>query len=328
MMKPRELAMPTPACQEPTEILVSRRHARWTFSRLTLIRIYMGAMAAITAMAGGATDATEIIRWQRQPIQIELHVGQERIVVVDRAMRVGVPPTLAERLRVQSADGALYLLAKDTFPATRVELQDADTGNLVFLDVHATQSDTRELLEPVRILLTKAPADDDKSERPSAETSREEAREPAGLTPTAMLLTRYAAQNFYAPLRTVESVPGITPTQVHPTLDLSALLPILPVNLNVLGAWRLEDEWVTALRVTNQTSTWQSLDPRTLQGDFVAATFQHRQLGPRGESTDTTVLYLITRGHGLAESLLPAISPVDANRNVGSPAPSGDAHEK
>ena len=35
-----------------------------------------------------------------------------------------------------------------------------------------------------------------------------------------------------------------------------------------------------------------------------------------GEPTDTTVLYLVTRGHGLADALLPMISPVDAATNL------------
>ena len=35
-----------------------------------------------------------------------------------------------------------------------------------------------------------------------------------------------------------------------------------------------------------------------------------------GTPSDTTVLYLVTRGHGLAESLLPALSPIDASVNL------------
>jgi hypothetical protein len=49
----------------------------------------------------------------------------------------------------------------------------------------------------------------------------------------------------------------------------------------------------------------------------VAATFQHPNLGPAGTvPSDTTVVYLVTRGHGLAESLLPALSPIDATVNL------------
>jgi integrating conjugative element protein (TIGR03749 family) len=129
-------------------------------------------------------------------------------------------------------------------------------------------------------------------------------------------------------LRTVEPVSGIAQMPVHRTLDLTTLLPSLPVSVTTLAAWRLQDQWVTALRLTNLTHEWRRLDPRALQADFVAAAFQHRDLGPQGASTDTTVLYVITRGHGLAESLLPAISPVDAASNLPVPKPSAPDHEK
>jgi integrating conjugative element protein (TIGR03749 family) len=138
-----------------------------------------------------------------------------------------------------------------------------------------------------------------------------------------VLLTRYAAQSLYAPLRTVEPLPGITPVPIRKDQDLTTLLPGLALRVRPLAAWRLEDEWVTALRITHLTSGWVTLDPRALQGDFLAATFQHRDVGPQGDSTDTTVLYLVTRGHGLAESLLPALSPVDASANLSKPTPAG-----
>jgi len=93
-------------------------------------------------------------------------------------------------------------------------------------------------------------------------------------------------------------------------------LPTLPVRARALAAWRLEDQWVTAVRLTNTTARGLDLDPRALQGDFVAATFQHPTLGPAGQSSDTTVVYLVTRKHGLAESLLPRISRIDATVNL------------
>ena len=101
------------------------------------------------------------------------------------------------------------------------------------------------------------------------------------------------------------------------------MLPTLPVHARALAAWRLEDQWVTAVRLTNTSARWLDLDPRALQGNFVAATFQHPNLGPAGTASDTTVLYLVTRGHGLAESLLPALSPIDATVNLPPAAAAG-----
>jgi hypothetical protein len=125
------------------------------------------------------------------------------------------------------------------------------------------------------------------------------------------VLTRFAAQNLYAPLRTVEPLPGVMRVNLRRDLDLDTLMPTLPVRAVALASWRLEDQWVTAVRLTNTGARWVTLDPRVLQGDFLTATFQHEALGPRGTPEDTTVLYLVTRGRGLAQSLLPAIHRFD-----------------
>src|SRR3546814_3795830 len=68
-----------------------------------------------------------------------------------------------------------------------------------------------------------------------------------------------------------------------------------------------------------------TLDPRVLQGDFLTATFQHEALGPRGTPEDTTVLYLVTRGRGLAQSLLPAIHRFDPAAHL--PQPEAEAED-
>lgn len=71
-------------------------------------------------------SAVELIKWERIPLPIALHVGQERIVFVDRNVRVGFPPSLNGKLRVQSSGGAVYLLAQGDFPRTRLSLQDVE----------------------------------------------------------------------------------------------------------------------------------------------------------------------------------------------------------
>jgi integrating conjugative element protein (TIGR03749 family) len=124
-------------------------------------------------------------------------------------------------------------------------------------------------------------------------------------------LTRYAAQSLYAPLRTVEAVRGITRVNLRRDLALDTLLPSLPVRARALAAWRLEDQYVTAVRLTNTSSRVLDLDPRGLQGDFVAATFQHPNLGPAGDPSDTTVVYVVTRGKSLADAFLSAVRVTD-----------------
>ncbi|MHA5665556.1 TIGR03749 family integrating conjugative element protein, partial [Pseudomonas aeruginosa] len=172
-------------------------------------------------------------------------------------------------------------------------------------------------LEPVRIVEGNStparygdqPGDD--NEAPARAQDQAGARAARRETPVPVVLTRFAAQNLYAPLRTVEPLPGVMRVNLRRDLDLGTLMPTLPVRAVALASWRLEDQWVTAVRLTNNSSGWITLDPRILQGDFLTATFQHEALGPRGTPEDTTVLYLVTRGRGLAQSLLPAINRFD-----------------
>ncbi len=276
-------------------------------------------LASLALILFAPANAVEIMRWERLPLVVPLVVGHERVIFVDRNVRVGVPASLEDRLRVQSAAGAIYLRASEPIEPTRLQLQDAETGALILLDVSAQPGEAP--LEPVRIIEGESPATrygDIDEERPVPAAAPRPARE----TPVPVVLTRYAAQSLYAPLRTVEPVNGISRVSLRRDLALDTLLPTLPVRAKALGAWRLEDQWVTAVRLTNTAAYWIDLDPRALQGDFVAATFQHPDLGPAGDSHDTTVVYLVTRGRGLAQSLLPTLSPVDAALDL---PPSGAA---
>ncbi|MBB4133375.1 TIGR03749 family integrating conjugative element protein [Xanthomonas sp. 3075] len=301
---------------------------------------------------GGAPSAhaLQILRWERLPLAVPLRIGEERVLFIDRNVRVGVPAEIADRLRVQSAGGAIYLKASEAIEPTRLQLQDADSGALILLDIAAEPAkDGQAPLEPVRIVEGEAPgprygardrASGAAETEPPADATAPSTPEAASTarreTPIAVVLTRYAAQNLYAPLRTVEPVRGVTQATLRRGLDLDTLAPSLPVRVQPLAAWRMEDQWVTAVRLTNTSPRWVDLDPRTLLGDFVAATFQHPGLGPAGDPTDTTVLYLVTRGRGLANALLPRISRIDPAQNLprapgseadAAPSP-GDPHAK
>ncbi|HBP5352961.1 TIGR03749 family integrating conjugative element protein [Pseudomonas aeruginosa] len=295
---------------------------------------YFLALLGLLAVAlASAAQAVEILRWERMPLAVPLKVGQERIVFIDRNVRVGVPAAVGERLRVQSAGGAVYLRASEPIEPTRLQLQDADTGALILLDIAAEPpKDGEAELEPVRIVEGNTasaryggqPAGADKvSARSGDSTGAPPARRE---TPVAVVLTRFAAQNLYAPLRTVEPLAGVMRVNLRRNLDLGTLMPTLSVRAVALASWRLEDQWVTAVRLTNSSAAWITLDPRVLQGDFLTATFQHEALGPRGTPEDTTTVYLVTRGRGLAQSLLPAIHRFDPAVHL--PQPNADENGK
>ncbi|CAK0040864.1 integrating conjugative element protein%2C PFL_4704 family [Burkholderia pseudomallei] len=273
----------------------------------------LGLLAVLAHLAMSPVHAVEVMRWDRLPLAVPLIVGQERVVFIDRDVRVGVPAEIADHLRVQSADGAIYLRASAPIKPSRLQLQDVANGALILLDIAAHAAAPKETpLEPVRIVMERD-ATGKPVQKQLHDDDANDSSPKAPDTPVPVVLTRYAAQSLYAPLRTVEPVDGIAPIPVDRALPLDSLLPTLPVRASVWAAWRLDDEWVTAVRLTNTSAQHLDLDPRALQGDFMAATFQHPDLGPTGDDTDTTVVYLVTRGHGLPASLLPAIRPIDVH---------------
>ncbi|WP_454868445.1 TIGR03749 family integrating conjugative element protein [Pseudomonas farris] len=279
--------------------------------KTALFSIPLSVVLTLTVITSG--HATEVMRWERLPLAVPLLVGQERVVFVERNVRVGLPVSLGDRLRVQSAAGTVYLRANEPIEPTRLQLQDATTGELILLDIVAEPAKSGQTqLEAIRIVEEPLPI----RQTDAASAATDSPLPTPNQTPLPVVLTRYAAQNLYAPLRTVEALPGVRRINLPPDLSLDLLLPSLPVHAKPLAAWRLEDYWVTAIRLTNQTHQVVDLDPRLLQGDFVTATFQHHNLGSQGTSLDTTVVYLTTRGHDLAQSLLPTISPVDAALNL------------
>jgi integrating conjugative element protein (TIGR03749 family) len=282
------------------------------------------------ALVVGMCQAVEVVRWNKLPLAVPLFVGQERVVFVDRNVRVGVPSEVGDRLRIQSAAGAVYLRANEPIEPTRLQLQDAVSGELILIDIQADNAMPNQArLEDMRIVeeAPRQPSDSD-AMQPSGTGAA-----PAALlnTPVQVVLTRYAAQQLYAPLRTVEALPGARRVNVPGDLALDLLMPSSPVSAKALAAWRLGEYWVTAVRITNQSTIEVFLDPRMLLGDFTTAAFQHQHLGPKGRSSDTTVVYITTHGRGLGASLLPNISQVDAALNVppsrADAAKEGD-HEK
>lgn len=279
------------------------------------------ALLAIGLISLPRAEAVEVMRWERLPLAIALVVNQERTIFLDKNVRVGVPNSLRERLRIQSAGGALYLRAGEPIEPTRIQLQDVETGELILLDVTAEPAiDDQPPLEPVRIVDSETQSRELETGQSATDLSRKR-------TPQAVVLTQHAAQSLYSPLRTIEAVENIVPVSVRPD-PLDTLLPHLSVSTRTLAAWRLDDLWVTAVKLTNRGQQPLPLDPRVLQGNFVAATFQHRHLGPAGNSTDTTVVYLVTKGHGINEALLPNISPIDASAGSGTAGNAGTDNAK
>ncbi|AXF76923.1 TIGR03749 family integrating conjugative element protein [Erwinia tracheiphila] len=284
-------------------------------SKNSYVRAGLPALFCCLMLLTSATAAAdELMKWERIPLQIPLKVGTERVVFVDKNVRVGFPPALNGKLRVQSTGGAVYLKAEGAFPQTRIQLQDVESGEIILFDLTAgdkgpteavrlvysgdvsTLSDANNVQDQGKGKGTSAdgsPPSDAPGSDNGTQATRRKIRYDA---PVPVLLTRYAAQSLYAPVRTVEALPGVHPVNPHLPRHLTTLYPSAPLAVTPLAAWGAADRSVVALRLRNTGSQKVVLDPRALQGQFVAATFQHRWVGPVGTPEDTTTVYLVTSG--------------------------------
>lgn len=280
----------------------------------------------VTAVFAGEALAVEVMRWERRPLAIPLPVDEERIVTLDRNVRVGLPPALAnpEVLRVQSAGGVLYLKAFDSFDTQRVRVQDVESGDVLLLDLSAGEGVSSEeiLVVDSRESSTASSSSDSGgantvSTPPSSAQASDSAAQRASTTPVPVLLTRHAAQSLYAPQRTIEPLRGVSRVPMRLPESLSTLLPSLPVTATPLSAWRLDGWTVTAVKLENNDRQRAfEMDPRWLQGEFYSATFMHPYLAPRGSMEDTTTVFLVTRRGGLDRALIPLEEADDAEEGA------------
>ena len=241
-------------------------------------------------------SADVLMKWARKPLPVDLQIEKERIIFVDKNVKVGYPPELDNKLRIQSTGGAVYLKATADFPKTRLHLMDLATGEMILLDVQAKPS-VVNADEPIRLVYENKVENQGAVHNQDASANNEPMPNARPALPVPAALTRYAAQMFYAPLRTVEPLDGVRQVAHRLPTPIKTLLPALSIRATPLLAWQLDEYVVTAIRLQNQGQSRIDLDPRELQGRFYAATFQHHWLGGYGSPEDTTTLYLVTEGY-------------------------------
>ena len=230
-------------------------------------------------LALAETNTIERIEWKKVPIRLNLVVGQELQVEFPNAVKVGIPASVQPRLRTQSVNGTVYLLAHAPFDTNRIMVRELDSGRIYLLDVTSTQDGTATY--PVQIYVT----DDSGAYDLEVNDSSPE-------RPSYIQLTRFAAQQLYAPSRLVNDNPVIT--RVLVSRNPVDLLHGGAVEAIPLVAWRANGLYITAVKLTNRTHQARTLDPRDLRGAWLTASFQHHRLFPVGDEADTTAVYLIS----------------------------------
>ena len=225
-----------------------------------------------------ASPGTERAVFARVPIKVNLPVKRERLITLPSAAALHVPDDIEAVAKIQAIDRTVYVTALVPFAPIRIVAELLEGGQQIPLDLQAdAHSQTTAELE---VFLPTAPAD--------AGTA------PATALPAADLveLTRFAARMLYAPKRLAlaqENIQQVMLTQ----RPVAGLLRAAPVHTIPIAQWKSGDLYVTAVRVSNQSSRPLELVLEDLRGNWVAATAQHGRLGPAGSELDTTAIYLV-----------------------------------
>ena len=230
-------------------------------------------------LAMPVADGPRRVQWHNIPIRVVLSIGNERRVQFPAPVSVGVPASLQSALRVQTVNGTIYLKPRVPFTERRILVRELDSGQTYLLDLEATEGEV-----PNEAIVIEAVV------RP--DTPLPQVASGARTPPGYVALTRFAAQQLFAPLRLASALPGVARVPVQ-TQDVR-LFADPEIAAQPLMAWRAGNLFLTAVRLQNQGRKAKLLDPRRLHGDWLAATLQHARLLPAGHVADSTAVYLIS----------------------------------
>ena len=261
-------------------------------------------LASSTVLA----DASERVLWDKRPINVHLQVGNERIIHFPDDVRYWLPDTVKRHVSVLAANGVLYIRAMEPFPTTRLRIQGLNDQQVYLLDI--TASEVAAVSDELIVMTKKNTRN--RSKEATAYRTTEDWR---------IRLTRYAAQQLYAPERLVDGDSSIKriPVESKTSVPLirGGLIEAVPI-----ASWQGHGLTVTAVRVRNlsqqslqlqfdQSDSLQALDLSYLvRGDWLTATLQHDLLGAMGDETDTTTLYLVSNRSFVESLSLPIDSRV------------------
>ena len=264
------------------------------------------ALSLFIALGAQLSSAATVL-WRKIPINVDLVVGVEQMLVLPRDGAVGLPPALANPnvFRTLVTGGTAYWTALEPFSGQRIKIK-LDSGEYVLFDVSArTEKSPPAAMDSLHIVM----AEDASPHKPGIDARASDGVGREQVSPATLFeLIRYAAQELYSPTRLIAPVPGVRPVPAGLKGNMTALYdqgrhPGLVVQPH--RAWAVDGLYVTAFIVTNEHSHWLQLDNRKVRHapgarrtgvapHFVASAFFETELAPRGQPGNRTTLFIVT----------------------------------
>ncbi|EPD42964.1 integrating conjugative element protein [Delftia acidovorans CCUG 274B] len=241
-------------------------------------------------LSGTASGPAERTVFAREPVRVNLTVGQERLVTLPSDALLHVPSDISAVARIESIGGTIYVTALVPFVPIRIVAELVDSGQQIPMDLVAVAD------KPARATskgeLQVSVIEPGSVPNPSPRSAEEVTSAAAGAGIDMVQLTRHAARQLYAPRRLANAAPGVMQVAVS-TDPVPALLRGAHVDAAPVGQWKGGALYVTAVRITNKSRFALEVPLESVRGRWIAATAQHGRLGPAGSDTDTTAIYLV-----------------------------------
>lgn len=229
------------------------------------------------------SSADEKVVWDKAPIKVILKPNTEKMVVFpSNSVRVKIPAALSGSLTTLSNNGVIYWEATEEFTDKRILVQDVKSQKTIV--VHLSSDETLGTDEQITVLLKKP----DEPVQQGSNTP-----EQSQITYGYEELTRVAAKHLYAPERLVDVPEGMHRVNVTQQSD-DYLIRGHIIEMTPVISFTNAGLYITAVKLVNKQHEKVLLDPRDIRGQWLAATFQHSLLGPNGDLTDTTAVYLVS----------------------------------
>lgn len=224
----------------------------------------------------------EHVIWNKVPISFVVPVKEERMLIFPGKIdfRNLDPRLTTDKVSILNNDGTLYIQAKQSFSSIRVPVVLKDRGITILVDISASENadDT-----PLEVVLPDAT----ESEPPSAEKDAFDVIH-------YVTLMRYAVQHLYAPERLIIEDPHISRSPMYTTRSVDLFYDKGVIAMPLI-AWHGGHYTVTAVLLKNNLNHPVYLDPRTIKGQWITASFYPtNRLAEVGSEQDRTTLFLIS----------------------------------
>jgi len=245
----------------------------------------------------------EHIVWDKTPIELYLSLENERQVVFPDDIEIGIANSALNRFKtITSVDNRMFIEPSVQFERQRILVKESNTGinYVIYLSVKKDASQ----LDPIAIIHKENKNKSISNQADSASQNRAADK----LLNSYPYLTRYVAQQLYAPKRLVRNNPAIQRISV-PNKSFTSLfrctggsLSCTSIVATPLVSYKTGQLYASALRIKNVSDYAIDIDPRLVKSDMspgalLAATSMHGRLLPSmyGDKSETVIIIIHKR---------------------------------